>query len=420
MADPLSIGVSVLAIVTGAIQSTTSLRAVVSRYKARDKTLIRLHDELDGLVNILNSLEQAAGSEASIWALLKGPVSQCSKTCREFEVVMEKFAGKSVTGLRDWAKMEFMRDDINGFIDTLAAYKATITVGLGVITMLYSKLSLEILEKFDNIIQDAVYDLKMHLQRLDERLARIDPDEASGVETSVMLHDEKAATRQCLEVCEKARSFLESLQDPQDPQDQQPPLQERAASGTANIVRDRFEAELLTRRTIDQSRDMFAATIRHIREGLDRVVSSDGPERDQQRLRLQEDMESLRQGLELCKEASSQVSQKIHIVGEVRAEDDTDQVVVTTLADLFDVGKVLAKSRSTQLVGSMEDETLKKLSSDRYRSRFGVVPGSTDTPSSSKAREEGRATLPLIRKNSQQPANANEVRKRTAESGGGV
>lgn len=135
MADPLSIGASVLAIVTGAIQATKSLRATVSRYKSRDKTLNKLYSELEGLVTVLSGLEQAAGSEASMWALLEGPVSQCSKTCREFEGVMEKFGGKSVTGLRDWAKMEFMRDDINGFIDTLEAYKATITVGLGVINM---------------------------------------------------------------------------------------------------------------------------------------------------------------------------------------------------------------------------------------------------------------------------------------------
>ncbi|KLU82022.1 hypothetical protein MAPG_01101 [Magnaporthiopsis poae ATCC 64411] len=429
MADPLSIGASVLAIVTGAIQATNSLRATVSRYKARDKTLNRLYGELEGLATVLSSLEQAAGSEASIWALLEGPVSQCSKTCREFEGVMEKFGGKSVTGLRDWAKMEFMRDDINGFIDTLAAYKATITVGLGVINMLYFRLSHQVLESFDELIKDTVYNLEMRLQRIDENLARINPDETSGVETSIKLHDEKDVTRQCLHLCEKARSYLESLQG------QQTPLQEGAASNTANIVRDRFEAELLTGQAIDKSRDIFAATIRHIQEGLNRAVSSNGPQRDQERLRLQEDIDMSKQCLALCKEASNQVAfQKIHIVREVVAEDDTDQVVVTTLADLFDVGKVSAKNRSAQLVGSMTDDALKKLSSDRYSSRFGVVPGnpgqghSTDPPSNRKAQGESKPILHPIRKD-RRPASAdsghdrpssNEVRKRVAEGGGGA
>ena len=135
MADPLSLSVSVLAIITAAIQSTKSLCAAVKRYKDRDKTLNRLHGELEDLVKVLSSLEQAVGSEASIWTLLKGPVSRCCQTCREFEEAMEKFGRKSMAGLRDWAKMEFMRDDINSFIDALAGYKSTIAVGLGTITM---------------------------------------------------------------------------------------------------------------------------------------------------------------------------------------------------------------------------------------------------------------------------------------------
>ena len=48
---------------------------------------------------------------------------------------MKEFRGKSKTSLLDWAKLEFMRGDINEFIDTIAGYKATISVGLGVVTM---------------------------------------------------------------------------------------------------------------------------------------------------------------------------------------------------------------------------------------------------------------------------------------------
>ncbi|KAL8413550.1 hypothetical protein RB594_004984 [Gaeumannomyces avenae] len=423
MADPLSISVSVLAIITGAIQSTKSLHATVSRYKARDRTLNRLHDELEGLGKVLGSLEQAVGSEASIWALLEGPVSQCSKTCREFEEVMEKFGERSIIGLRDWAKMEFMRDDINGFIETLATYKATITVGLGVISMIYSKLNHKVLEQFDEAIQDAVHNLNMRLQRIDERLARIDPDETSDVETSIMLHDERERTRQCLRVCEKARSYLDSLA-----QDQQIPPQQGEASSAGNIARDQFESELKMRRAINESRNMFTETLRQIQEDYNRLVSSDGPEADQQRtqLRLQEHIATSRQCLELCKEASNQVAfQKIHIIREVVADDDTDQVVVTTLADLFDVGKVLAKSRSSQLVGSMTDETLKKMSADRYRSRFGVASGDHG-PLNLKA-QEGSKPAPHPIRNDGQPESAgsrhdkptsNEVRKRAAEGGG--
>lgn len=41
---------------------------------------------------------------------------------------------------------------------------------------------------------------------------------------------------------------------------------------------------------------------------------------------------------------ASEISrQKVYRIGEVIGEGDSDQVVVTTLADLFDIGKALSK-----------------------------------------------------------------------------
>ena len=48
---------------------------------------------------------------------------------------MGQFSSKSKTGFVDWTKMEFMKGDVNQFMDTVAGYKATISVGLGVLTM---------------------------------------------------------------------------------------------------------------------------------------------------------------------------------------------------------------------------------------------------------------------------------------------
>ena len=42
---------------------------------------------------------------------------------------------KTKTSLKDWIKMEFMRDDNHEFIDVLSSYKSTISVGFGTLTM---------------------------------------------------------------------------------------------------------------------------------------------------------------------------------------------------------------------------------------------------------------------------------------------
>jgi hypothetical protein len=135
MADPLSITASILAITTAAVQSVKSLNDTVQRYKGRDRTLQRLQNELQDVLGILDSLKEAILAEASVSALLKGPVGRCSEVCQEFKQSMLSFSEKSKTGFRDWAKLEFMRGDINEFIDTISGYKSTIAVGLGIITL---------------------------------------------------------------------------------------------------------------------------------------------------------------------------------------------------------------------------------------------------------------------------------------------
>lgn len=133
----MSITTSVVAVITAAIQSTKSLHETVKRFREHNKTLQRLQDELADLTNILNKLTQVTSVETSMLALLQGPIDQCSQVCREFEQSMEEvFSGKSKTGFRDWTRMEFMKGNINEFIDTIAGYKSTISVGLGTITML--------------------------------------------------------------------------------------------------------------------------------------------------------------------------------------------------------------------------------------------------------------------------------------------
>ena len=78
MADPLSVTASVLAVITAAVQSTRSLCETIKRFKDRNKTLRRLQDELEDLGKILDSLIHVINAEASILALLQGPIDRCS------------------------------------------------------------------------------------------------------------------------------------------------------------------------------------------------------------------------------------------------------------------------------------------------------------------------------------------------------
>jgi hypothetical protein len=69
--DPVSISVSLLAVITAAIQSANTLKETVTRFKERNKTLGRLQYELEDLTKILDLLQNAIDTDASVLALYK-------------------------------------------------------------------------------------------------------------------------------------------------------------------------------------------------------------------------------------------------------------------------------------------------------------------------------------------------------------
>ncbi|KAL5363292.1 hypothetical protein BJX96DRAFT_117541 [Aspergillus floccosus] len=418
MADPLSITASLLAVITAAVQSVKSLHGTVTRFKDRDKTLRRLQNELEDLTSILGSLGEVMNADISMMTLLQGPVERCSQVCREFEQAMEVFGRKSTTGFRDWAKIEFMRGDINEFIDNIAGYKSTISVGLGTITMHASKVSERVLQEYNEMIQDTAYNLDIHLRRIDEKLAHLTAQDDNASDVSIDLEDEREVTKQCLRVCEDAKNFIESLT-----QRESAVLQEARRNISPDDVHNRFEAQILTRQALDENRTGFMDIISRLQKRLDSLVTN-GDRNGKERLALQEDIQISRQCLEVCNMASEVSRQKVYRIGEVVADGDSDQVVVTTLADLFDIKKALSKGNSAQLVGSMTEEALRNLTDKRYSSRFGAVAtqsAEVATPSSPSTlgtqndkfpvgvSDDGLSPRPGARRNRPSP---NEMRKR--------
>lgn len=216
-------------------------------------------------------------------------------------------------------------------------------------------------------MKNTIYELRLRLQRIDDKVHSLTPASSSGLSnTGIDLNNERQVTEQCLRICQDAKSYFESLASRDATL-----LPEAPPNTSTNALQDKFEAQLLTRQAFNDNQTSFVKTISRLRERLESVVlDGDASERS----RLQEDIQTSTQCLEVCKMASHEVTnQKIHIIGEVIAEGDSDQVVVTTLADMFNVGKAISRNRSALLVGSMSDEALMQLSHDRYNSRFGTA-----------------------------------------------
>ncbi|KAK3669798.1 hypothetical protein LTR78_010315 [Recurvomyces mirabilis] len=419
MADPLSVAASVLAISTAAIQSAKSLFETVKRYRDRDKTLRRLQDELEDLTKVLESLTKATNTEQSVLSLLQGPVERCSLVCQEFESSMEVFGKKSKTGFRDWTRMEFMRGDINEFIETIAGYKSTISVGLGTITMHTSKISHDVLVEYSEMIHDTTYNLELHLQRIEEKMTKLTTEHKLALGGAVDLKDEKDVTRQCLRICEAARSYLDTVST-----DASTLLQEASQNGTEDEL---YDAQRRTREMLDETRDNFTRTSNHLARRLESLSLDQASTSDCERQKLQTDIEISKQCLEVCNMANDISRQRVYKVGEAVADGDSDQVLVTTMADLFDIGKAVSRENSAQLLGFMSSDDLRHIVHKRYASRFGTVAsqsifevGSTGAHSFVKVpKTEPLAHAMKFEQDAelvtrQHKPSSNEIRKRTA------
>ncbi|KAF3027229.1 hypothetical protein E8E12_000351 [Didymella heteroderae] len=202
---------------------------------------------------------------------------------------MERFSQKTKASFCDWAKLEFMRGDINEFIDTISGYKSTIAVGLGTITIRTAKVSQQALYEYNEMIQDTVYDLNVRLQRVDEKLeGHSNPNFSTP---NIKLDDEKEVTEMCLRICEDAKQFIESLNR------QSAVLQDgKDAIGTG--VQPSFEAQLLTRQTLDKNRDNFASIIGRLQDRLQVVMLNNDSRDGEERKRLLEDIDASKQCLE--------------------------------------------------------------------------------------------------------------------------
>lgn len=284
-------------------------------------------------------------------------------------------------------------------------------------------MSNEVILEYHEMVQDTAYNLEVHLQRIDEKITQLKPEPTKPPETSIDLADEREVTEQCLRVCEDAQAYLQAVSDRTSPLLHDPTK--------IAVQAHSYEAQLRTNHALENSRDSFAQTIGHLSKRLESLVMDTNTSSSDERLRLQSDVEISKQCLDLCNMAAEASRQKVYRIGEVIADGDSDQVVVTTLADLFDIGKALSRDKSAQLVGSMTTESLRHLTEQRYSSRFGVVVDepkparSSDVkPSSDKSGMITESHPPHIGKHDQASVpesrqsrpSSNEMRKRRPET----
>jgi hypothetical protein len=133
MAEAIGIASGLLAIVGFAWKSALSLHVLLKSIQNAPESICDLKDELEVISNVLQSLLETIYDDDDAFMTLKNPIFRCGRACGEFKILVSKFAadGSQTSKLKEWAKLRFMGEDIAGFKDTIARYKATISIAIG-------------------------------------------------------------------------------------------------------------------------------------------------------------------------------------------------------------------------------------------------------------------------------------------------
>jgi hypothetical protein len=134
MAEVIGVASGIAGIGTIALQSSVALYQTINSYQSYQPRMRDLAEETGALSGVLESLVETVHATSDLdFSALKIPLKRCGNACDDFKQEIEKCSarsGGSRASFRDWARLKYMGDDIDGFRRLLSSYKMTITIAL--------------------------------------------------------------------------------------------------------------------------------------------------------------------------------------------------------------------------------------------------------------------------------------------------
>jgi hypothetical protein len=134
MAEAIGVASGLVAWATFALDSCISLYEMVKSIQCHPKRVRDLLEELEILRAVLGPLiEIAQSTNQEDFLELDLPLKRCGNACKEFQLEITKclsHSGGNRSNFRDWAKIRYIGNDIDGFRRLLAGYKLTINIAL--------------------------------------------------------------------------------------------------------------------------------------------------------------------------------------------------------------------------------------------------------------------------------------------------
>ncbi|KAJ5194660.1 uncharacterized protein N7498_008098 [Penicillium cinerascens] len=220
MAEPIELVSGIAALATFASQSSMTLYKTVQSFQFHPKRVRDLTEELESFNKVLRRLEETVGVATDLdLSALELPLWRCGNACTDFDEVIARCAARSSASrisFRDWSKLRYMDEDIDGFRRLLAAYKLTVTVAVTGANLHKPSVNSESLEGYKDLIQITSSDLEDHLESINEKLESILEKNVERFSTDETEHrlmeEERMSIHKCLQICAQLSERIYQIQ----------------------------------------------------------------------------------------------------------------------------------------------------------------------------------------------------------------
>ncbi|CAH0025728.1 unnamed protein product, partial [Clonostachys rhizophaga] len=257
-------------------------------------------------------------------------------------------------------------------MESLAGYKATINIAIADANLRTSKVTLKVLNEYKTEVNATTKYLEGHLEEILNRLEwlRQSAKEQSLTESTNTnpLDKEKNSIENCLKVCQQFQADLDKMQFQL--------ISENRCSDTSSGVmeiptQDMPLANAITLSSLKscslEITDAISRLVLHEEKTKKRLLIA--PQIDEQAedqelevQRLQRELDSANQMLSFCKVASSRATpDRVHVLENISVGDNSQQVCVSSIGDLFKIKGATAGSGSFQFFGTMPAEPLQEI-----------------------------------------------------------
>lgn len=237
------------------------------------------------------------------------------------------------------------------------------------------------LNEYKTLIANTTADLEEHLKQIDDKLGSPSRSTNLSAEDLVQrqqIQEERDSAQKCLEICEGVLMHISQVYPTVTEHAPTPPggyLEAlTASSGILSARATTTDAFQICKERLNDTAARLEKHLQHINSQLQPSPSHPlSGELSSELEGIKEEMDSVKQCISICMQASKRANQeRTNVFEDVSTADDGHQVLVSTIGDLISAKRVTAGSRSVQWLGQMSDEALQTLS----RQYGGVVKGS--------------------------------------------